>query len=73
MTISTLELIRINLARRKAGLKVLTPAEAFEALQNKPADNGAPDLDYLLDFDRAVVIDPMSGDATITEDEGESK
>lgn len=54
MTITSLELIRINIDRRKAGLKVLSREDVAKAIAEKPVENGAPDYDYLLAFDAPV-------------------
>lgn len=51
MTISSADLIRINIARRKAGRRVLSILEMQTAIREKPADNGAPDYDYLLGYE----------------------
>lgn len=52
MTVSSADLIKINIARRKAGRPILSVHDAARAIENKPVDNGAPDYDYLLDCEK---------------------
>lgn len=57
MTISTVDLIRINIARRKAGKPVLSPMQTKAVLEAKPFSNDAPSIDYLLSFDDSIEVD----------------